>query len=60
LRTRNVTSEFVTIPLYFVRFQFFDTSFASTSSWMSAASESCTTSVGSPCTIARAWSVDAP
>ena len=54
LRTRNVTSEFVTMPLYFVWFQFFDTSFASTSSWMSAASESCTTSVGRPAMTARA------
>src|SRR5829696_7318966 len=59
-RTTRVTTESVTIPLYWFLFQAAETSPASTSRVMSGSSENATTSAGWPASTARLWSPDPP
>ena len=59
-RTVRVTTELVTMPLYWFWFQSEPTMPASTSLVMSGSSENMTTSAGWPDSTARLWSPDAP
>ncbi len=59
-RTTKQTTERVTMPWYWLFFQFLATKPRLTSVVMSGSSESMTTSALRPSTIARAWSPDAP
>src|SRR5437870_2241433 len=60
LRTMKTTIERVTIPRYLSLAQLDGTTGACTSVVMSGASESSTTSDGSPCAIARGGSAEEP
>ena len=59
-RTIRVTTESVTIPLYWFWSQSAETMPASTRRCMSGSSENSTTSAGWPDSTARLWSPDAP
>ena len=59
-RTIRVTTELVTMPLYWFWFQLASTMPASTSLVMSGSSENSTTSAGCPASTARLWSPDDP